>query len=157
MIQKILKLFMFQEEMDTEEQQLTLLSVTHNFTPMMKGGWRELPFSSLSLLHNSLPSTAAQISWLFLLSFNKYVPGIVLRNNGELEQWWSLPRELMLGWRGHALYPAWMLPTPTGSGMWAGATLLCRSTLNNCRVQSKTTNGGWLISLHLSKYWKAIN
>lgn len=37
MIQKILKLFMFQEEMDTEEQQLTLLSVTHNFTPMMKG------------------------------------------------------------------------------------------------------------------------
>lgn len=23
--------------MDTEEQQLTLLSVTHNFTPMMKG------------------------------------------------------------------------------------------------------------------------
>lgn len=100
MIQKILKLFMFQEEMDTEEQQLTLLSVTHNFTPMMKGGWRELPFSSLSLLHNSLPSTAAQISWLFLLSFNKYVPGIVLRNNGELEQWWSLPRELMLGGGG---------------------------------------------------------
>lgn len=41
MIQKILKLFMFQEEEeeeeDTEEQQLILLSVTHNFTPMMKG------------------------------------------------------------------------------------------------------------------------
>jgi hypothetical protein len=75
---------------------------------------KELPFSSFVFLGKSLPSTKAQIPWLFLPSFNNCVSGIVLRNNGEQKQQQSLPDEASVPRERHHLHLASILPTPTG-------------------------------------------
>lgn len=107
-------------------------------------------FSVPLLLSNSLPSPAAQIPWLFLLSVNKYVPGIVQKNNVEWKQWWALPSGAYVGWERQALHSALILPTPIRSQVWMQGNALGRPMLTFARFRARVQMEA---HLHMSKYY----